>query len=301
MQPAREEAVEFRSVDGTALRGTLRSAPRPRAGVLFVHGITVDRDEDGFYRTFAERLDRIDATSLRFDLRGHGRSGGGGYERVTLSGVVNDVGRAHVQLASRLPPGAPLFVIAASFGGGLAVHWAAAPAAPAAAPLAGLVLLNPLFDYGKRMLFDKPYWSGGGLTADGLGMLAGRGWLDHGEFRIGPAMLNELLCIRPQESVGSLGVPLLTVHGDADSMVPHGISRSCTCSARDSEFVTIGGADHGFVHPDDDEDHAHPDTLRFRDAVFGKVLSWVGARAWPVAAAATSGAAGEQGSERASL
>ena len=307
MQPAREEAVEFRSVDGTALRGTLRAAPRPRAGVLFVHGITVDRDEDGFYRTFAERLDRIDATSLRFDLRGHGKSGGGGggYERVTLSGVVNDVGRAHGLLASRLPPGAPLFVIAASFGGGLAAHWAAAPAA---APLAGLVLLNPLFDYGKRMLFDKPYWSGGGLTADGLGMLAGRGWLDHGEFRIGPAMLNELLCIRPQESVENLGVPLLTVHGDADSMVPHGVSRSCTGRARDSEFVTIGGADHGFVHPDDDGDYAHPDTLRFREAVFGKVLSWVGARAWPAPAtssarlaAARPGEAGGQGSEGALL
>ena len=282
MRMAREEAVEFRSVDGTELRGTLRAASQPRAGVLFVHGITVDREEDGFYKTFADRLDAVGATSLRFDLRGHGKSGGS-YEGATLTGVINDIGCAHGLLASRLPRSAPTFIIAASFGGGLSVCWAAAaPSGPAArgngAPLKGLVLLNPLFDYGKRMLFDKPYWDGGGLTADGLGRLSERGWLDHGEFRIGPAMLNELFYVRPQDRVEDLGVPLLTVHGDADSMVPHDTSRRCTDRARDSEFVTISGADHGFVHPDD-EDYTHPDTLRFRDAVFDKVLSWMGARA----------------------
>lgn len=281
MRAAGEEDVEFRSTDGTALRGTLRGAPPPRAraGALLVHGIAVDRDEDGFYSELAERLGRIGAASLRFDLRGHGESGGD-YERVTLSGVINDIGCAHGLLASRLPRGAPTFVVAASFGGGLAACWAAAAEAgnPArGAPPAGLVLLNPLFDYARRMLFEKPYWSGGRLTDGGLAALAGRGWLEHGEFRIGPAMLNELLCIRPQDSVRDLGVPLLTVHGDADSMVPYDVSRRCTEEARDSEFVTIRGADHGFVHPDD-EGYGHPDTPRFRDAVFGKVASWIGSR-----------------------
>lgn len=283
MRAAREVDVGLRSTDGTALRGTLRAAPPPSrqwAGVLLVHGITADRGEDGFYSEFAKGLDRIGASSLRFDLRGHGKSGGGGYERVTLSGVINDIGCAYDLLASRLPPSAPAFVVAASFGGGLAACWAAAAEAGHAArgpPPQGLVLLNPLFDYGRRMLFDKPYWGGGGLTADGLAALAGRGWLEHGEFRIGPAMLNELLCVRPQDAVRNLGVPLLTIHGDADTMVPHDVSRRCTEEARDSEFVTIRGADHGFVHPDD-EGYDHPDTLRFRAAVLDKAFSWIGSR-----------------------
>lgn len=278
LQMACEEEVRFRSADGTALRGTLRTAPSPRMGVLFVHGITVDRDEDGFYRTFAARLDDAGATSLRFDLRAHGKSGGS-YEGVTLSGVINDIGSAYGLLASRLPPGAPAFVVAASFGGGLSACWAAAAAATGrgAAPR-GLVLLNPLFDYGKRMVFDKPYWSGGGLTDDGIARLSGRGWLDHGEFRIGPAMFNELLYMRPQARVKDLDIPLLVIHGSRDSMVPYDIARRCAGEARDSEFVTVEGADHGFVHPDD-EDYTHPDTLRFRDGVFEKVLVWAGARA----------------------
>ena len=282
LQMACEEEVMFSSADGTALRGTLRAAPRPRMGVLFVHGITVDRDEDGFYSTFAARLDGTDATSLRFDLRAHGKSGGS-YEGVTLSGVINDIGSAYGLLASRLPPGAPAFVVAASFGGGLAACWAAELAAGSHAhghdvPPKGLVLLNPLFDYGKRMIFDKPYWSGAGLTEGGVSRLSGRGWLDHGEFKIGPAMFNELLYMRPQAKVRDLGIPLLVIHGNKDSMVPYDIARRCAGEARDSEFVTVEGADHGFVHPDD-EDYTHPDTLRFRDGVFKKVLMWAGARA----------------------
>ena len=273
-----EEEVGFRSTDGTALRGTLRAAPHPRMGVLFVHGITVDREEDGFYSTFAARLDQAGATSLRFDLRAHGKSGGS-YEGVTLSGVINDIGSAYGLLASRLPPGTPAFVVAASFGGGLSVCWAAAAAAAGrGASPRGLVLLNPLFNYGKRMVFDKPYWNGGGLTEDGLRSLAERGWLDHNGFRIGPAMFNELLHLQPYARVRDLDIPLITIHGDADSMVPHDISRRCTGEVRDSEFVTVEGADHGFIHPDD-EDYTHPDTLRFRDAVYKKALEWMGARA----------------------
>ena len=278
-QTAFEEEVGFRSMDGTALRGTLRAAPHPRMGVLFVHGITVDRDEDGFYSTFAARLDPAGATSLRFDLRAHGKSGGS-YEAVTLSGVINDIGSAYGLLASRLPPGAPAFVVAASFGGGLSACWAAAAAAAAgrgAAPR-GLVLLNPLLDYGRRMIFDKPYWGGGRLTDAGIARLSGRGWLDHGEFRIGPAMFNELLYMRPQDRTRDLDIPLLVIHGDRDSVVPYGTARRCAGEARDSEFVTVEGADHGFVHPDD-EDCTHPDTLRFRDVVFKKVLEWAAARA----------------------
>ena len=143
---ASEREVGFCSVDGTALRGTLRTAAHPRMGVLLVHGIAVDRNEDGFYRTFAARLDRAGATSLRFDLRAHGESEGS-YEGVTLSGVISDIGRAYEFLASGLPPNVPAFVVAASFGGGLAACWAAAasPAGRGGAPR-GIVLLNPLFD-----------------------------------------------------------------------------------------------------------------------------------------------------------
>ena len=290
-EKARESEVQYYGIDGTALRGTLRAAREPQAGVLLVHGLTGDRDENGLYVALADRLDGLRATSLRFDLRGHGQSAGR-YEDVTLSGVASDIGSAYEYLTSRLPAGIPTFVVAASFAGGLAACWAAAEAASAAAEedavyarhdtrLCGLVLLCPLFDYGKRMLFSSTHWTTGrGLDDDGVDMVRVRGWLDHhtGGFRIGSAMLNEFVFLRPQDRVGDLDVPLLTIHADADDVAPYGTSNRCTWRADDPDFVTIKGAGHMFVHHDDNGDCKHPATQRFRDAVCDNAVEWIGDR-----------------------
>ena len=268
-----EKEAEFRSADGTALRGTLLSVPSPRLGALLVHGITADRQEDGFYARLAESLAGAGASSLRFDFRAHGKSGGR-YEDLTLSGVINDIGSAYGALSDSLPAGAPKVVVAASFGGGLSACWAA----DSGRPPDGLVLLNPLLDYGKRMLFDKPFWEDGALTERGRAELDGRGWLPHGEFRIGRSLFNELFRIRPHERIKSLGVPLLAVHGSSDSVVPYGIAKSCVSECPGAEFVTVEGADHGFTHPGDDC-LEHPETERFRKGVIEKVVEWAGKRA----------------------
>ena len=269
MMQIAEEEISFQSADGTPLSGTLRRMPHPRFGVLLVHGITVDREEDGFYTEFAERIDALHASSLRFDLRAHGKSGGR-YEDLTLSGVINDVGAAHRALSAALPPGSPVVAVASSFGGGLSAYWASEHPGS----LSGVVLLNPLLDYAKRMLFDKAFWRDGALTEDGVRDLCRDGWLGHGEFRIGRPLLNELFFIRPQEKIKDLGVPLLTMHGDADSMVPHDTAKERTQECAGSEFVTVRGADHGFTHPGDEE-FDHPETLRFRAAVFERALEWM--------------------------
>ena len=287
---AREGGVRFRSMDGTALRGTLRMPEQTRAGVLLVHGLTGDRNEaGGLYKSLAGRLDAIGAASLRFDVRGHGESGGK-YEDVTLSSVINDMGCAYDTLVAGLPRGAPAFVVAASFAGGLAVCWSAAAGAAMApahagkegiARLAGLVLLCPVFDYAGRMLRGKPYWDRNRLTANGAAELfSGRGWLEHGEFRIGPAMLNEIagLQVDPARRVADLGVPLLTIHGSVDSVAPYDMSHRCTWRADEPEFATIEGADHMFTDPDDDESCGHPATRRFRNAACGRAIDWMGDR-----------------------
>ena len=268
-----EKKTEFRSADGTALLGTLRSVPSPRLGALFVHGITVDREEDGFYTRFAESLAGAGIASLRFDFRAHGKSEGR-YEDLTLSGVINDIDSAYRTLSDSLPAGTPKVVIAASFGGGLSACWALDNGRPPN----GLVLLNPLLDYGKRMLFDKPFWEDGSLTQDGAADLRRIGWLPHGEFKIGRSLFNELFRIRPHERIKSLDVPMLAIHGSADSMVPYGIARDCVAECKDSEFVTVEGSDHGFTYPGD-EDFEHPETERFRKGVIEKVVEWAGGMA----------------------
>lgn len=74
--------------------------------------------------------------------------------------------------------------------------------------------------------------------------------------------------------MNDLSIPVLTIHGDHDSMVPFEIAKKYGTPNNQCSFVTIEGADHGFTNPDD-EDFTHPDTIRFRSVVFEKVLKWI--------------------------
>lgn len=265
-----EIPVTFYSMDGLRLEGTFAMPDKPiKHLILLVHGITVDREEDGFYTEFAKKLDGIDAATFRFDLRSHGSSEGT-YEQLTLSGVINDIDSAVREIRNRVPYSIPLTIIAASFGGGLSAYWASEHPNE----INSLVLLNPLLDYGKRMLFAKPFWDNHKLTKEGADTLAKQGWLSHGDFHMGRDLINELLHIKPYEKMQSLLLPILTIHGDKDSMVPFEIAKLYATPNKRSSFIPLNGADHGFTSPDD-EDFKHPDTIAFRNVVFNKVLKWI--------------------------
>ena len=290
-----DRPAEIRCMDGTVLRGTLRTARNPVACALLVHGLTGDREENGLYTELADRLARIRVQSLRFDMRGHGQTGGR-YEDVTMSGTIADIGAAYSHAAGGTPPGTGVFVVGSSFGGAMSACWAAGTAVrgePEArsprsidppvrpAPLAGIVLLCPQFDVRSRFLTGKPhYWGPHGILRAARDLLARRGWLEHdGGFRVGRAMFDELSVVRPQDRIAGVDVPVLTMHGDVDSVAPYDVSHDCTARAPDSEFATIVGADHGFVHPSDTGNGEHEDTRRFRDAALSRVVAWIAARA----------------------
>jgi alpha-beta hydrolase superfamily lysophospholipase len=72
-----ESVVTLRTLDGLHLAGTFVNpdAQTGRAAVL-VHGGGVTREEGGFFTRLAGGLAGAGVDSLRFDLRGHGDSGG---------------------------------------------------------------------------------------------------------------------------------------------------------------------------------------------------------------------------------
>jgi alpha-beta hydrolase superfamily lysophospholipase len=144
----------FRSPDNLHLRGTVvRPNSRTNAVAVLVHGGGVTREEGGFFTRLADGLSIMGVGSLRFDLRGHGTSEGR-QEDLTISGVLNDI-RAAVAHAHDLFEGVPLHLIGASFSGGITAFFAARHPEEVKA----LTLLNPLLDYKKRFIDEKPYWS----------------------------------------------------------------------------------------------------------------------------------------------
>ena len=69
--------VEFRSLDGLRLRGTLVMPSSVRGpAVVLVHGGGVTREEGGFFARLASGLAGAGLPALRFDFRAHGDSEG---------------------------------------------------------------------------------------------------------------------------------------------------------------------------------------------------------------------------------
>jgi uncharacterized protein len=150
-------------------------------GLVILHGAGSRKEN---HADMARAATAAGLAAVRYDMRGHGASGG------RLDGrAIDDVAAA----AALLPPGLPVALRGSSMGGYLAL--VAAAAAGAAAVVAICPAPAPL-------LLD-------GLRDDRL------------EFAADAATLEPLLAAHPLETaVAALGIPVLIQHAEADEQVP---------------------------------------------------------------------------------
>lgn len=264
--------VEFRSLDGLLLRGTLciaSTAGHPPA--LLVHGGGVTREEGGFFTRLASGLAESGIPALRFDFRAHGESEGRP-EELTIAGVANDI-RAAAQYLREAAGSGPVSLIGASFSGGIcglfASHYPA--------EVNRLVLFNPLLDYKKRFIDDKQEWRGDQITEEAGRQLAEHGFLAHSPtFKLGRALLNEVFYVKPRQALAGVTVPVLVLHGTRDTFIPIESSRAAVreIAKADARLIEIDGAQHGFaVH--DDPQYREPQTQEWQAFVIQSVTQWL--------------------------
>ena len=264
--------VEFRSLDGLRLRGTLAVPSSARGpAVVLVHGGGVTREEGGFFARLASGLAESGQPSLRFDFRAHGESEGQG-EDLTIAGVTNDI-RAAVTHVREVTGSGPVGLIGASFGGGISAFFAA----QYPDQVRRLVLFNPLLDYKKRFIDDKPEWDGDQISEQAGQKLTTQGFLAHSPtFRLGRALLNEIFYLNPRQALSGLTAPTLLVHGTQDTFVPIESSRAAVGQITNAEarLIEIDGAQHGFaVH--DDPLYREPQTQQWQASVIRAVSAWL--------------------------
>jgi pimeloyl-ACP methyl ester carboxylesterase len=262
--------VTFTAPDGLRLSGTLVLPDGARQAVVLVHGGGVTREEGGFFTRLATGLAEIAVASLRFDLRGHGESEGC-QEELTIAGILGDVRAAIGHL--RTHSGAKwVALLGTSFSGGICGYYAA----QYPDDLASLVMLNPLLNYKKRFIDDKPYWHNDQISDEAGRDLVTQGYLAHSPtFKLGRPLLNEIFYLRPHMVLAAIHMPTLIVHGTQDTFIPVESSRwAAEQLTVEHQLIEVDGAQHGFaVH--DDPSYAHVQTQRWQADVIHAVGQWI--------------------------
>lgn len=265
----KEKKIHYKSLDGITLYGILAKPDSSINGyVLLIHGITVEKNEGGFYTDIAKELYKKGYTSLRFDFRAHGESEGK-LEEMTIIGELVDLITSAQELykygASKIG------IIAASFGAGPAILYSITNKDKVGC----MVLLNPVIDYVKTFLDPIVPWAKASFNDEGYKHLYEKGYLLlDGVFKIGIKLAEEFKIVRPYKLMKQIPFPVLTIHGNKDSMVPFQIAKEHHKCNELSSFITISGADHGFIKPGD-ESLESKETKDYRSHVILKTVRWI--------------------------
>ncbi|GAA1582868.1 alpha/beta hydrolase [Actinoplanes couchii] len=264
-------AAKFASLDGINLVGDLVLPDQEaRLGVVQVHGGGVTRHEAGFFDRMGDGLAAAGVAALRFDLRGHGESGGR-QEDLTISGVLNDI-RSALDHLRQVTGVERVALVGQSFGGGICAYYTA----KRPAEVQRLVLLCPRIDYKKRTIDDRPYWVDDHLSSEKTDELASQGFIQYSPtFRHGRAFLNEVFWVQPHTVLGEIQAPTLVVHGTADTLVPIDTTLAAMPKLNDaSTLLKIEGAQHGFA-VDGDPTYQDPQSQAWQAQVIAAVADWV--------------------------
>lgn len=267
---AQTSIISIRTPDGLYLSGTLVLPEGTGQAAVLVHGGGVTREEGGFFARVATGLADTGTTSLRFDLRGHGESEGR-QEDLTIAGILADIRAGTAFVRSQIGVNR-VALLGTSFSGGICGYYAAQHPAE----LASLVMLNPLLNYRKRFIDEKPYWHNGLISEEAGRELLNHGYLAHSStFKLGRSLLNELFYLQPHTVLGDIKAPTLLVHGTKDTFIPVASSRWAVQQiAAEHRLIEVEGAQHGFaVH--DDPSYADPQSQLWQAEVIRAVTEWI--------------------------
>lgn len=273
---------DFLAADGLKLHETLWSIESsPKAIVVLVHGIT---DHGGRHADFAARLNQQGYAVCAIDLRGHGKSQGARIWVESFDQYLADLDLLTRRVLERYTD-RPVFLLGHSMGGAIVALFAERyrPA------VAGIILVAPALGVSDRvfpLLRRLAPLASRLLPRLRIVRLGGSGLSRNPEvveqFRVDPLVFhgripvrtgNEVLQIgrRIAEAAGDFHLPLLILHGTADSVTDPAASQRFVeqAASADKKLILYEGLYHDlFREPE-------------KDQVYGDLLAWLDARSNP--------------------
>jgi acylglycerol lipase len=250
----------------------------PRGVVALAHG---GLEHGGRYAHVAARFADAGLATYAIDFRGHGRSAGRRGQIGRMSLLVDDLGRS-LSLCERQHPNTPIFLVAHSLGAMVALDYVTSHRS---CDLAGLVLSGTGIDVSAIPKSQAVIAKALSAVAPNLGLVR----LDSSLVSRDPAVAEgydgDPLVFRGRAPVrtaaelvssaervaprlGSVGLPLLVLHGQADAVAsPDGARMVCERACSVDKTLTIYP---GLYH----EIFNEPE----KDVVIGDVVTWLLAR-----------------------
>jgi pimeloyl-ACP methyl ester carboxylesterase len=245
------EDVKFNSLDGVTIRGTLLAVRAPKAICLFLHGITVNRNEHlNFHKRLAARLSSIGVSSLLIDFRAHGKSGGRQIDFSPIGQTLDTVSSINFLRARYDLKDVPLTVVGTSFGAGPAII----SARRLGSVIRQLFFVAPVLDYVRTFLEPRTEWAQASFSDKALKKVDEKGFLLlDDEFQIGARLVYEIGAINLTSEAKKISQPISIIHGARDSMVPVETSVEFVKNVPHANLIQILNMDHGFAVPGDEE------------------------------------------------
>ncbi|MDO8471492.1 MAG: alpha/beta fold hydrolase [bacterium] len=235
--------MKIKTPDGFTLDAVFNEVPHSSKGVVFAHGMTVDKDDEGIFVRAEPRLNKLGLSTLRFDFRAHGKSSGNSITDFTISGELKDLDAIISFMEGQ---GLKWIGLAgASFGGGIAALYASQNPST----IQALLLANPAVDFEKGFLNPTTRWAMKHF-ANLYSRIKHKGFIEVAsrKFKMGKKLFDEMKLCNPCKALQTYTGKLLIIHGDKDTKVAYRDVVECYEKLNNSNkrLEIIKGSEHGF-------------------------------------------------------
>lgn len=241
--------LTLKTIDGFLI-SAVHTVSNSRSVVLWLHGITVNKDEYlSLFKEGANQIGEKGVDSLRIDFRGHGESGGTSMDFSVTGQMLDVVSALNYLIDYYKNKIIQVHIVGCSFGSPPAIF--AAYKYPDI--VKSIILIAPVLSYKRTFLTPETEWAQSLFNSETISELQKTNKLYlNDNFPISMKLFIEMEIIFPEYFLSQVRQKVTIIHGDADSMVPYDVSKDLSNELENINLISIKEMDHGFNDMNDE-------------------------------------------------